>query len=46
MNEIDHHDFKGVFANARKYYSLERTEKPLLEIVADGKNKIIAEIQF
>ena len=46
MNEIEHHDFESVFANARKYFSFERTEEPLLEIVADGQNKIIREIQY
>ena len=46
MEEIKRQDFESVFTNARKYYSLERTEEPLLEIIADGQNRIIAEIQY
>ena len=46
MQAIDRQDFKSVFADARKYYSLERTEEPLLEILSDGQNRIIAEIQY
>ena len=44
MNEMEHCDFESVFAFARKYYSLERTAEPLLEIVSDGQNRIIGEI--
>ena len=46
MNRIELQDFEGVFADARKYYSLERTEEPIPEIVADGRNRIIAEIRY
>ena len=31
---------------ARKYFSLERTEEPLIEILSDGENKILREIEF
>ena len=46
MSVIEHQDFASVFADAKKYYSLERTEDPLLEIIADGQNRVIAEIQY
>lgn len=29
---------------ARKYYSLERTDTPLIEVLSDGKNRILREI--
>ena len=32
--------FDAVFALARKYFALERTESPLIEILADGENRV------
>ena len=46
VEEIGHQHFESVFADARKYYSLERTEEPLLEIAADGPNRIIGEVRY
>lgn len=31
---------RQVFALARKYFALERTESPLIEILADGENRV------
>ena len=31
----------AVFALARKYFALERTESPLIEILADGENRVL-----
>lgn len=37
-------DLDKVKELARKYFSQERTEKPLIEILSDGENKILREI--
>lgn len=39
-------DLGKVMELARKYFSLERTEKPLIEILSDGENKILREISL
>lgn len=46
MEEIEARNFDVVFDCARKYYSLKRTEKPLIEVVCDGKNKVLEELEF
>lgn len=38
---IDQNDIDAVFALARKYFALERTESPLIEILADGENRVL-----
>lgn len=38
---IDQNDIDAVFALARKYFALERTESPLIEILADGENHVL-----
>lgn len=38
---IDKNDIDAVFARARKYFALERTESPLIEILADGENRVL-----
>ena len=37
-------DLRKVMELARKYFSKERTEESLVEILSDGKNKILREI--
>lgn len=37
-------DLGKVMELARKYFSLERTEEPLIEILSDGENKVLREI--
>lgn len=39
-------DLRKVLELARKYFSLERTERPLIEILSDGENKILREISL
>lgn len=39
-------DLGKVMELARKYFSLERTEKPLIEILSDGENRILREISL
>ena len=39
-------DLRKVEELARKYFSKERTEEPLIEILSDGKNKILREISL
>ncbi len=46
MEKIEENDFQAVFDCAKRYYSLERTEQPLIEVVSDGTNQIIAEIDY
>ncbi len=46
MDHIEKNQFEAVFDCARKYYSMERTEEPLIELVCDGSNKIICEIAY
>ena len=37
----DRNDIDAVFGLARKYFALERTEAPLIEILADGENRVL-----
>lgn len=39
--EIDKNNVDAVFALARKYFALERTESPLIEILSDGDNRVL-----
>lgn len=39
--EIDKNNVDAVFALARKYFALERTEAPLIEILSDGDNRVL-----
>ena len=37
-------DLAGAIALARAYFSLQRSEQPLIEILADGENRVLREI--
>lgn len=39
-------DLDAVFSLARAYFSLERSQEPLPEILSDGQNEILREIQI
>mgnify|MGYP002523908188 FL=1 len=41
MKAVEKNDIDAVFALARKYFALERTENPLIEILADGENRVL-----
>ena len=41
MKAVEKNDIDAVFALARKYFALERTESPLIEILADGENRVL-----
>lgn len=41
MEAVKENDIDAVFALARRYFALERTEHPLIEILADGENRVI-----
>lgn len=40
MKAVEKNDIDAVFPLARKYFALERTESPLIEILADGENRV------
>ena len=46
MNSIEDNDFNTAFQCARDYFSLKRTEEPLIEVVCDGNNRILRELAF
>jgi hypothetical protein len=37
-------NLKKVIALARNYYSMKRSEVPLIEVLSNGKNRILREI--
>jgi hypothetical protein len=37
-------DLKKVIALARNYYAMKRSEVPLIEVLSNGKNRILREI--
>lgn len=41
MDAVEKNDIDAVFGYARRYFALERTEEPLIEILADGENHIL-----
>lgn len=46
MERIEENDFDEVFLLAKKYYAMERTKEPVIEIVCDSDNKILREIKY
>lgn len=43
---IEKNDIDAVFAYARQYFSCQRSDHPLIEIVADGDNYVLRRIEF
>lgn len=43
---IKKHDIDSVFACARKYFSCQRSDTPLIEVVADGNNSVLRSIAY
>ena len=46
LEALQRNDFDSVYADARRYYSQERSESPLIEIIADGENRIIESLPW
>ena len=46
LSALERNAFDTVFADARSYYSMERTENPLIEVVSDGENEVIGELSY
>ena len=44
LEAIKKQDIDSVFAYAKKYFSCQRSEKPLIEVVADGSNRVLRNI--
>ena len=43
---VEKNDIDAVFAYARLYFSCQRSNHPLIEIVADGDNNVLRRIEF
>jgi hypothetical protein len=39
-------DLKKVIALARNYYAMKRSEVPLIEVLSNGKNRVLREISI
>ncbi|MBR1710587.1 MAG: hypothetical protein IJ719_17480 [Clostridia bacterium] len=46
LEAIKKHNIDSVFAYARKYYSCQRSDHPLIEVVADGSNTVLRTIAY
>jgi len=46
LEEIKKQDFDSVFWCARQYFSCQRSDNPLIEVVADGNNIVLRNIAF
>ena len=43
---IERNDIDSAFAYARQYFSCQRSNNPLIEVVADGDNKVLRSIAY
>lgn len=43
---IEQNDIDSVFAYARQYFSCQRSNNPLIEVVADGNNNVLRNITY
>ena len=43
---IERNDIFSAFAYARQYFSCQRSNNPLIEVVADGNNKVLRSIAY
>ena len=43
---VERNDFETAFANAKIYFSGAFTEQPIIEVLADGENRILEEIKY
>lgn len=43
---IEQNDIDSVFVYARKYFSCQRSDNPLIEVVADGNNIVVRSIPY
>ena len=43
---IERNDIDAVFQYARRYFSCQRTDTPLIEVVADGGNRVLRSIAY
>lgn len=46
LKAIERNDIDAVFAYARKYFSCQRSDTPLIEVVADGSNSVLRSIAY
>lgn len=46
LEAIKKHNIDSVFAYARQYYSCQRSDHPLIEVVADGSNIVLRTIAY
>lgn len=46
LQAIEKNEIDSVFACARQYFSCQRSEHPLIEVVADGDNRVLRSISY
>ncbi len=46
LQAIEKNEIDSVFACARQYFSCQRSEHPLIEVVADGDNHVLRSISY
>ena len=46
LEAIDQNDIDSVFSYARQYFSCQRSNNPLIEVVADGDNNVLRSIAY
>lgn len=46
LDAVERNEIDSVFAYARKYFSCQRSETPLIEVVADGGNTVLRSIAY
>lgn len=46
LEAVGHNDIDSVIAYARQYFSCQRSDHPLIEVVSDGKNTVLRTIAF
>lgn len=46
LEAVERNEIDSVFAYARKYFSCQRSETPLIEVVADGGNTVLRSIAY
>lgn len=46
LQVIENNDVESVFEFARKYFSCQKSDEPLIEIVSDGDNRVLERIKF
>lgn len=43
---VEKNDFETAFGNAKMYFFGALTEQPIIELLSDGENRILEEIQY